>query len=168
MPEAKMQPVTPRIESRGALLIAGSQRHYTDANVNDIPLQWQSLPFGRIPGQVGRTAYGVCSNVAQGACDFDYLAGVEVTGFAGLPAEFARMSVPAQRYAIFTHRDHVSKLKNTIETIVKTWLPTALELLASPRSGEPGMIEYYGEDFNPQTGMGTVEVWFPLKSSESV
>jgi AraC family transcriptional regulator len=164
MPEAKMQPVlTPRIEGRNAILIAGSQRHYTMENLNELPSQWQNLPFGKIPGQVGR-AYGVVFDGKENECDFDYLAGVEVSSFAGLPAELARMTVPAQKYAIFPHRDHVSKLKDTIDAIVRTWLPASRELVASPRSGEAWMIEYYGEDFDPQTGMGTMEVWFPVKS----
>ena len=164
MPEAKMQSaLTPRIESRGAILIAGSQRHYTTGNLNDLPLQWQSLPFGKIPAKVGRAAYGVVFDGKENECDFEYLTGVEVSSFADVPAEFARMNVGARKWAIFPHREHVSKLKNTIDAIVKTWLPTAKDVVASPRAGEPWMIEFYGEDFNPQTGTGTMEVWFPVQ-----
>jgi AraC family transcriptional regulator len=164
MPEAKMQSaLTPRIEDRKAILIAGLQRHYTEANLNDLPSQWQSVPFRRIPGQAGRAAYGVVFDGKEDVCDFEYLAGIEVSSLTNLPPELARMSVPAQKYAIFPHRDHVSKLKNTIDTIVKTWLPSAKEILASPQPGQPWMIEFYGEDFDPQTGLGTMEVWFPVK-----
>jgi AraC family transcriptional regulator len=163
MPETKMQSaLTPRIESRAAILIAGSQRHYTMENLNELTSQWQNLPFGKIPAQLGR-AYGVVFDGKENECDFEYLAGVEVSSFADLSAELARMSVPARKWAIFPHRDHVSKLKDTIDTIVKNWLPTAKELVTSPRLGEPWMIEFYGEDFNPHTGMGTMEVWFPVK-----
>jgi len=164
MPETKMQPdLTPRIESRNAILIAGSQRHYTMENVKDIPSQWQSLPFGKIPGQAGYTAYGVCLNSKPDGSDFDYLAGAEVSDFDGLSAEFARLSVPAQKYAIFSHHGHISALKNTIDAIVKTWMPTARETLATPRPGEAQMIEFYGADFKPQTGLGQMEIWVPLK-----
>lgn len=166
MPEAKMQQsLTPRIESRGAVLIAGSQRHYTAQNLNELPSQWESLPFGKIPGQRGNAGYGVVFDGKADECDFEYLAGAEVSTFDGLPADFARMSVPAQRYAIFPHRDHVSKLRNTIDAAVKTWLKQAQakgEAL-TPQPGQPWMIEYYGEDFDPKTGTGTIEVWFPVK-----
>jgi AraC family transcriptional regulator len=93
------------------------------------------------------------------------LAGVAVATFGRLPADFARMSVPAQTYAIFPHRDHVSKLRDTIDAVVKTWLPQAQAkgLAATPSTGQPRMIEYYGEDFDPKTGTGTMEVWFPVK-----
>jgi AraC family transcriptional regulator len=36
------------------------------------------------------------------------LAGVEVEAFDGLPHQLGRMRVPAQRYAVFTHRGHVA------------------------------------------------------------
>jgi AraC family transcriptional regulator len=126
MPEPRPQPaLTPRVEDRETLLIAGSQRHYSLENVGEIPTQWQSLSFGRIPGQVGHAAYGICYNAAEGGSDFDYLAGVEVSTLDGLPAEFARISIAARKYAIFAHRDHVSKLKDTIGLIMRTWRPAS-------------------------------------------
>jgi len=166
MPEAKLkQSLTPRIESRDAILIAGSQRHYSGQNLNELPSQWQSLPFGKIPGQVGNEAYGVVFDGKENECDFEYLTGVAVSTLNGLGPEFARMSVPAQKYAMFPHRDHVSKLRNTIEALVKTWLlqAQAKGVTATPPPGQPWMIEYYGKDFDPKTGMGTMEVWFPVK-----
>ena len=166
MPEAKMQQaLTPRIENRDAILIAGSQKHYTAQNLNELESQWESLPFGKIPGQRGKVGYGVVFDGKENECDFEYLAGAEVSTFDGLPVNFARMSVPAQKYAIFPHRDHVSKLRNTIDAAVKTWLRQALAngIAAPPSPGQPWMIEYYGEDFDPKTGTGTMEVWFPVK-----
>jgi len=166
MPEAKMQrSVTPHIESRDAILIAGSPRHYTAQNLDELSSQWECLPFGKIPGQRGKTGYGVVFDGKENECDFEYLTGVEVSTFVGLPAEFARMSIPAQKYAIFPHRDHVSKLRNTIDAVVKTWLKQAHAKgeAATPSPGQPWMIEYYAEDFDPKNGMGTIEVWFPVK-----
>jgi AraC family transcriptional regulator len=159
------QALTPRIENRDAILIAGSQKHYTAQNLNELESQWESLPFGKIPGQRGKVGYGVVFDGKENECDFEYLAGAEVSTFDGLPPNFARMSVPAQKYAIFPHRDHVSKLRNTIDAAVKTWLRQALAngIAAPPSPGQPWMIEYYGEDFDPKTGMGTMEVWFPVK-----
>ena len=159
------QSLTPRIESRNAILIAGLQRHYTAQNLHQLPSQWESLPFGNIPGQRGNVGYGVVFDGKETECDFEYLAGVQVSSFDGLPVDFARMSVPAQKYAIFPHRDHVSKIRNTIDAAAKTWLRQAVAqgLAASPSPGRPWMIEYYGEDFDPKTGMGTIEIWFPVQ-----
>ena len=166
MPEAKMQQsLAPRIESRDTILIAGSQRHYTAQNLNQLPSQWESLPFAKIPGKRGNAAYGVVFDGKEDKCDFEYLAGAAVSTFDGLPVDFARMSVPAQKYAIFPHRDHVSNIRNTIEAAEKTWLRQAQAkgVAATPSPGQPWMIEYYGEDFDPKTGTGTIEVWFPVK-----
>src|SRR5262249_51829980 len=133
MPEAKLKhELTPRIESREAMLLAGSQQHYTEQNVADIPTQWSRLPFGKIPNQIGHMGYGVFLNGASKGCDFDYFAGVEVSALGGLPADFVRLTIPAQKYAIFPHQEHVSRIKNTIEAILTDWYPTAREIVATP------------------------------------
>ena len=92
----------PRIEERGLLLIAGLGGKYSSDTHQNIPALWQRLQphLGHVPGQVfpggggkgGRT-FGVCYNMDDD-CSFDYLAGVEVSGFSGLPAEFARLRIP--------------------------------------------------------------------------
>ena len=75
--------------------------------------------------------------------NFDYLAGVEVSGFSDLPAEFARLRIPAQRYAIFTHREHVSTIHSVGMTIWTKWLPElGYEAVDAP------FLEYYGEEFD--------------------
>ena len=89
----------PRVEQRGLLLIAGLGGKYSSDTHQNIPALWQRLQphLGNVPGQVfaggggkgGRT-FGVCYNMDDD-CNFDYLAGVEVSGFSGLPAEFARL-----------------------------------------------------------------------------
>src|SRR5262245_37379472 len=98
MAEPKLQAeLTPCIENHKGMLIAGSQRHYTSKNLNELPEQWERLSIGKIPGQVGRVAYGIVFDGKENECDFEYLTGVEVSTFDGLPSEFARMSVPEQK-----------------------------------------------------------------------
>ena len=71
------------------LLIAGLGGRFSYENTAGIPALWQRMAphFGHVPGQIGNVAYGVSHN-----CDdhghFDYIAGVEVSGFGDLPAEF--------------------------------------------------------------------------------
>jgi AraC family transcriptional regulator len=164
MAEPKMQAdFTPRIEHEDAMLIAGSQRHYTKQNLSELSAQWERLPFGNIPGQTGRAAYGVIFDGKENECDFEYLTGVEVTSFDNLPADFARMSIPAHRYAKFTHVGNVSKLKETIDAVARNWLSKAKDMVGTPAKGQPWMIEFYGEDFNAKSGTGTIEIWFPVK-----
>jgi AraC family transcriptional regulator len=155
---ANLEP--PRLEDGKPLLIAGLGERYSCETSTAIPAQWQRfLPhFGNIPGQIGRTAYGVrCNSDDDG--NFDYVCGVEVAGFSELPAEFSRVRIPAQRYAVFNHRDHVSTIRRTINTIWSKWLPESGRDVADAPD-----FERYGEDFDPKSGCGLVEIWIPLKA----
>jgi AraC family transcriptional regulator len=154
----------PRFEESKALLIAGLWGHFTAANWEEIPTQWQRLgSFGNVSGKIGSAHYGVCFNRSDG---IDYLSGVEVSGAAGLPKEFCWVSIPAQKYAVFPHQEHVSKLRNTLEAIRDEWfLESGYEAAAQP-PGDSVFFERYGEEFDPRTGMGDIEVWIPISRKE--
>jgi AraC family transcriptional regulator len=149
----------PRFAEGKALLIAGLSARYTFATNQGIPAQWQRfIPhIGHIPGQVGATTYGVCCNPDDDD-SFDYIAGVEVSSFADLTSEFARVRIPAQRYAVFSHRDHISAIRGTFYTIWNKWLPESGHQVADAPT-----FERYGPEFDPNTGTGTVEIWVPIK-----
>jgi AraC family transcriptional regulator len=93
---------------------------------------------------------------------FQYLSGVEVSEGSPLPDQFRRMHIPAQRYVIFPHREHVSRLRYTVDTIWSTWFPESSHKAARPVADAPDFFERYGEEFDPQRGMGDVEVWIPV------
>jgi AraC family transcriptional regulator len=148
----------PRFENGKTLLIAGLSERYDCDSSKAIPAQWQRfMPYiGNIPGQIGRTAYGVCCNSDEEG-NFDYICGVEVSDFSELPPELARLRIPARRYAVFTHRDHISTIRRTVNTIWNKWLPeSGYEVADAPD------FERYGPEFNPETGTGGVEIWIPL------
>jgi AraC family transcriptional regulator len=152
----------PRLQDRRALLVAGLRQHYTCETVNDIPALWRRLPFGKIPTQLGHMAYGVLFTRSDAAGGFDYLAGVEVSGVSMVLADLTYVRIPAQKYAIFCHRGHVSKLQDTAAAIWHEWLPASHRNVSHPAAGAPQMIEYYAENFDPETGLGDIEVWLPL------
>src|SRR5712671_2932723 len=151
----------PRFVSGKRLLIAGLGERYTWETGAGIPSQWQRfLPhLGQIPGQLGRTAYGVCSNSDE-AGNFDYVCGVEVKDFSGLPRDWTRVRIPEQRYAIFLQREHISTIRSTWNTIWNNWLPeSGYEVVDAPN------FERYGDDFDSVTGTGGFEIWIPIKTS---
>jgi len=80
---------------------------YTFATNEGIPGQWQRFePYvGNVPNQDGPETYGVCCN-ADNSGSFEYIAGVRVSEFHGLPEGFATVRISAQRYAIFRHPAH--------------------------------------------------------------
>lgn len=150
----------PRFETGHTLLVAGLGERYSFETNQGIALQWQRFtPYiGNIPGQVGNLAYGVCCN-SDGAGNFEYVAGVEVSSFDEVPAELRRVRIPAQRYAVFTHREHISAIRGTWYTIWNQWLPNSgYEFADAPD------FERYDGRFDPRTGAGEVEIWLPLKA----
>lgn len=149
----------PCLKSRDAFLVAGLAERYDCETNKAIPAQWQRFVphIGHIAGQVGMIAYGVCCN-GDDEGNFDYLAGVEVASFSGLPREFARVRIPAQQYAVFTHADHVSTVRRTVMTIWNKWLPeSGLEAADAPS------FERYDEAFDGRTGTGGFEIWIPVR-----
>ncbi len=148
----------PRFEIVKPLLVAGLGERYTWESGAAIPGQWHRFQQSvqDIPRRIGNVTYGVCCN-GDDAGNFDYIAGVEVADFSDLPREFSRVRIPEQKYAVFTHRDHISTIRRTINTIWNQWLPSSgLKVADAPN------FERY-ENFDPATGNGGVEIWVPIK-----
>jgi predicted transcriptional regulator YdeE len=141
------------------LLIAGLNESYGQDTRAKIPEQWERLAphLGKVPGQVGPDAYGVCRAAGPG-CRFAYLAGVAVSSADRLPEGFTTVKVEARRYAVFTHPGHVSSLPATIDAIWARWAPDC----GLPVAREAPCLERYTPEFDPGTGLGGMEVWVPL------
>ena len=154
----KLQP--PRFETGKAVLVAGISERCTHENEGaGIPNQWQGFhqKVEEIPDRVGKVAYGVCCN-GDDSGNFDYIAGVEVSDFSDLPREFGRVRIPEARYAVFTHSEHISTIRRTVNTIWNQWLPASeLKVADAPN------FERYDENFDPSTGNGGLEIWIPVR-----
>lgn len=149
----------PRIVDHPSFLVAGIAERYGCDDSANIPSQWQRFvpSLASIPGQVGRVAYGVNYN-GDDEGNFDYLCGAEVASFADLPRSWARLRIPGQRYAVFTHAGHVSTIRRTHNTIWTKWLPqSGHEVADAPH------FERYGENFDGATGNGGIEIWLPIR-----
>jgi AraC family transcriptional regulator len=83
---------------------------------------------------------------------------VEVTDVDRPPPGLRRLRVPAQTYAVFPHRGHVSELNRTYAAIFDRWFPAGAERLA------PGpVLERHDPRFDVETGCGGLEIWAPLR-----
>jgi AraC family transcriptional regulator len=151
---------SPRLENREPLLIAGLGERYSCETSAAIPAQWQRfLPhLGNVPGQIGRVAYGVNCN-GDDLGNFDYICGAEVTDFARLPAGWSTVRIAAHRYAVFSHRSHISAIRRTWSTIWNKWLPEA-----GFEADDAPLFERYDEKFDSATGDGGLEIWVPIRT----
>src|SRR5882724_8485020 len=149
----------PRFVTGKALLVAGVGERYTCESGAAIPGQWQRFhqSVDGIPGRIGKVAYGVCCN-GDDSGNFDYIAGVEVSDFSDLPREFSRVRIPEQKYAVFTHAEHISTIRRTVNTIWNHWLP-----VSGLKAADAPNFERYDEKFDPLTGNGGLEIWIPVR-----
>ena len=150
----------PRFETGKPLLVAGIAERCTHENGGaGIPNLWQQFhqTVDHIPARIGKVAYGVCCN-GDDAGNFDYVAGVEVADFSDLPREFARVRIPEQKYAVFTHAEHISTIRRTVNTIWNHWLPAS-----GMKAADAPSFERYDEKFDPATGNGGLEIWVPVR-----
>jgi predicted transcriptional regulator YdeE len=148
-----------RFENGRPMLFAGIRRHHAFARAGaEIPQQWREFEkLGTLTGQVGTTAYGAICGGDPKTQTMEYMCAVEVASFDGLPKELGRMRVPAARYAVFRHDGNVSTVRATWDKIFSEWLPSS-----GLRSNNTPDFEVYGEQFDPKTGDGGIEIWVPV------
>src|SRR5262249_28681154 len=113
---------------------------------------------GQVPGQVGKTAYGVVYNFDSDS-NFDYLCGVEVRGSAPLPNGFQSLQIPSQKYVVFRHAGHIAGIRATLAAIWSKWFPES-----GYQAAKGPALERYGPEFNPATGLGGFEIWIPIQA----
>ena len=149
----------PRYENAKSFCVAGIGERCSNETSAGIPAQWQRFgPYiGNIPGQVGNVAYGVVYN-SDDEGTVDYLCGVEVADFSNVPQELWHLRIPENRYAVFSHSDHISTIRRTFNTIWSKWFPDS-----GHEPADAPFFERYDERFNPMTGTGGLEIWIPLK-----
>lgn len=160
-----MTPIEPeRFADGRSMLLAGPRRTHTFADApRTIAAQWAELEaLGPIPGRRGTAAYGAICGADPRAGTMEFLCGVEVETFGGLPPEIGRMRVPPRHYAVFIHRGGRSTVQETWMAIWDEWMP---------RSGyvpvQTPDFELYGDRFDARTGTGEIEIWVPVRRADA-
>ena len=146
------------------LILAGRNKTYNVGPDPGMKEQWASFmgDFGKIEGQVGFAAYGVCHSFGGGRAGssepalMDYLVGVEVKDAGQVPGYLYTLTIPKRKTAVFLHEGDIAGLPQTWGKIFDEWLPAAkLEVAQGPQ------FEVYGEDFN--NGDDRIEIFIPVK-----
>lgn len=119
----------PKIVFMESFKVVGIEKETTLQN-NRIPQMWaefnaricevshQKTPFA---------CYGICEykdlDEFTDETPFNVLVSVEVTEFDHIPSGMVSREIPAQKYAVFTHKGPVSTLGETYDEIYKRWFP---------------------------------------------
>lgn len=148
------------ITTEPGMLVAGIRRMHRMAEAaTSLPQQWNDFRTQDISSLRGSLPLKVIGAYCQMTNDgFEYMAGVEVESFDNLPNDVGRMRVPEQTYAVFTHRGHVSETGRTWNYIWREWLPAS-----GYEDADTPPLERFDERFNPDTGNGEFEIWFPVR-----
>jgi AraC family transcriptional regulator len=152
----------PVVETRAAQRIGGLGSYFTFKTMDTIPHLWQRFgPYipemehdGPLP------VFGVTGPMPEGSEGFDYFAAGPLPKGQELLPGLTEMMLPAGTYARFKHEGHISKIRATCGAVYETGMPA---LGREPDTRWFSFVEYYGGDFEPSTGMGTVEIWVKLK-----
>ena len=152
----------PVVQDRPPQRIAGMSNHFTFQTMDAIPHLWSRfgpyLPEMATDGPL--TTFGVSGPMREGVDGFDYFAGAPIAKGSELVPGLIEMTLPAGTYARFKHDGHISKIRATCMAVYETGLP---ELGREADTRWFSLAEYYGPDFNPDTGLGTVEIWVKLE-----
>lgn len=154
--DVKLEP--PRFVQGRPMLVAGLGQRFEYENMDGIPALWERFHahLGNMAGEVEGVAYGVMANSDDKG--FDYICGAEVADFSDIDPALTRIRIPPQKYAVFSHRDHISTIRNTMHAIWAGWLPQSGHEVADAPS-----LERYGREFDPRSGTGGLEIWIPIK-----
>ncbi len=149
------QPI--RIITSPPLTLAGRNKTYAIGPQPEMKAQWESFmdDFGKIDGQIGFNAYGVC-HAFDGKGQMDYMCAVEVKDAGQVPGYLHTLQIPSRKVAVFLHQGPLDTISQTWMKIFNDWLPKAkLEVAHGPQ------FEIYGEAFN--AGKEEVEIVIPVK-----
>jgi AraC family transcriptional regulator len=135
-------------------------------NMKMIPALWgrfmQQIPG--IPNKKGQACYGLVEGLPEGenkshADEMFYVACAEVNKIDSLPPGMIQRTVPAGRYASFTHKGKLEGLEKTMMGIYRTWLPNSgVKLRKAPH------VELYDQRFVPGSDASEFDILLPVQS----
>lgn len=151
----------PRIVEKGSFKLVGMIYHGQNKS-NEIGQLWTEFDrlLDQIPYRQNKDSYyGLCFGMEKGNPAFSYLAALPVDRFDEVPLDMVAKTVPAQTYAVFTHRGPTSKILETYDYGYGTWLPAS--------EYEPAAsfdFEFYDDRFTgPDDPNSQIDIYIPIK-----
>lgn len=144
--------------------IIGMMANFNDDTKKGIPDLWNIFAprMGEVTARIEGTTYGVCFPTALDDENFDYMAAVPVENFGTVPEGMVARTVPAHKFAVFTHKTGEDSLHNDLQKSVQyiwgTWLPNS-----GYEHAKVPDFELYDERMDPMTGKGEFDLYLPVK-----
>lgn len=150
----------PRIERRAAFHVVGIEERYIQGKQFGIPAQWEHFANrdAELVNAVPGVSYGISiPDPRPGEATFVYLVCREVRAPAAPPAGMVALTIPAQTYAVFTHRGSIRDFHLTLRAIWREWLPASgLTVTHGPE------LEIYDHRFKMEAPDSEVDVCVPV------
>ncbi|MBN2368424.1 AraC family transcriptional regulator [Candidatus Woesearchaeota archaeon] len=149
----------PKIVEKQGFDIVGMEVHTTMKNgkqAEDCPKVW--IDFMKRINDVSNKTPGVCYGVCvmTNKVDFDYIACVESDDKP--PEGMVKKAIPKSKYAVFTHKGHVSNIGKTWDYAYKEWLPRS-----NFKYNNEGLdFEYYDDRYTDDE-KNENDIYIPIK-----
>lgn len=128
-----------------------------------IPKLWDQFikRVDEIRDRKGYHTYGLCEALPKELArthkdELFYIACAEVTSLDQVPTGMLHRTLPAGRYACFTHKGSLSGLGQTMNFIYRSWLPSSgITLREAPH------LELYDKRFDPHSEKSELDILLP-------
>lgn len=119
----------------------------------NVPQRSDSAMYGVI--------YGRPASERRHPDELQYIAAVQVSSAARLPAGMVARTIPAGTYAVFLHRGPIEGLAATVREIYRVWLPQS-----TYQHAEIADIELYDSRFHCEGPDSEMEYWISIVPKE--
>lgn len=151
----------PHIIEKDAIHVVGLSGHFAPFDPKIGALWSRFVPrIEEVPLRRGAHTIGVCIDDGDGE-GLTYAAAVEVERIGAVPEGMVALTLPARRYAVWTHHGSLATFPDTMKQIFGRWLAES----KLPHASAPD-FEWYDERFDPETGSGEIDVYVPLADRE--
>lgn len=156
-PPSLAPPALRTLEDQAFAALTG---RFSFAGMQDIPALWRQFMefYPRIKDKLDPVPWAVVGAPDDDGA-FDYACAVVVPPSSALPRGLGRITIRAQRYAVFTHADHVSLIRGTYEEIWNSALAASGWTLA-----DRPVLESHRTTFDARTGEGGLDIWVPVEA----
>jgi AraC family transcriptional regulator len=158
----RMDVMEARIVQLPAFYVIGMAGRFEPTSAR-IPELWGRFAprIDDVPHRVGTHTLGVCLDADPATIEttgLTYVACVEVSATDAIPDGMTSATIPANTYAVLTHRGHVSRLPDTVKHVWGHWLPASGHRHVSA----PDFERYDLARWDPSTGDGEIDLYVPI------